>query len=200
MLPEALPTLPPGFNLPKGWEPLFLREFGELLEYMELASQEPDYSPPFSLPPIRDEDGWYKLCFGKKVKKENKQEENPLKQEDKQEEDHMEEENNSNYIPLLSVISQLDLVGIQKLLHHHVDWMENSSEITTHSALWFFALFSRLPNPVDADISFEIRRILRVATHQRAKLLADPQSHHMIPALSILITLASTYYGQADRN
>jgi len=106
------------------------------------------------------------------------------------------QEQSKGYPPLLSVVLRLDSVSVQRLFHFHVEWLEEGGEIMNWNAMWLYSLLARCPKPIDADLAFDIRRVLRRATQQRANM--KDTTNEILPVLNVLITLAAKYYGQQE--
>jgi len=183
VLPDPIASPPEGFAPSIEWEQIFLEDFIFLIEDLEKLHQVERENKSFaiSLPSTRNEDNWYKICFGKRSE---------------QEANLIENTTDRRYPPLLGIILQLDMLSVQQLIHYQTNWIEDEDNITKWSALWLFGLFARCPKPVNADVAFDIRRLLRIATKKRASL--TDSKDELLPALNILITIAAKYYGQQE--
>eukprot|EP01113_Clastostelium_recurvatum_P001583 TRINITY_DN10644_c0_g1_i7.p1 TRINITY_DN10644_c0_g1~~TRINITY_DN10644_c0_g1_i7.p1 ORF type:complete len:351 (+),score=65.47 TRINITY_DN10644_c0_g1_i7:25-1053(+) len=95
--------------------------------------------------------------------------------------------------PLLSVLFALDHVATTKLLLQHIQWFD-ARPLTSQRLLWLFGLLCRLEKPLDADVSAELRGLLRRLCVLRSQLTQPTDA--LLPPLNMLITVVTKYFGQ----
>jgi len=175
-IPEKIPVAPNGFSPTIEWEKSFLLYFGELQKTAETKFYYQKLSHSISIPPMSDHEKWKVFCFG---------------------DQSIKQENSTEYSkqPLVSILSQLDSVGITTLLKHQIKWAD-TEDLTEERAMWLFSLLVRMEKPIPVDMSYLLRRLLRRLCTVRAELKSSSDS--ILPPLNILITIVSKYFNQGE--
>ena len=96
--------------------------------------------------------------------------------------------------PTTSFLLSLDHIKINVLFKYHVSWL-SSSVITSHGALWIYALLSRMELPLEISLSGNIRTLLWQCVQQRED---ECEEHTNIHTLELLITILGVYFQQLD--
>jgi hypothetical protein len=156
-----------------------------------------------STPKIKDENGWKQYCFGYLPGED--QETNRV--ESKDEGENNVGETNSEIIeeeidektpkmhrtilqqkqqPSMIVLQNLEPVGIRKVLLYHIRWLTGEnvdhyspgpSELTEQQALWLFSLLAFIDEPLDDEVTWQIRNMLRNLCKFRKKLVLFSLPH-----------------------
>jgi len=96
--------------------------------------------------------------------------------------------------PLLGIILSLDAVSTRRLLSYFSEWTEELSELNEKYFQWLFAVLCRVDWPIDSEIAWNLRTILKRLCQIRSQLIDVEDSR--LPHLNILITIIHKYFEQ----
>eukprot|EP01041_Mallomonas_annulata_P002008 gene2007-3902_t len=88
--------------------------------------------------------------------------------------------------PTPSLLMQFDQVMTQKVLSHHVSWLERK-ELSVSRAAWIYALLARLEKPLYQDTAAVVRNLYRICSESES-----------IAVLNLLITISGLYFSQGE--
>jgi len=96
-------------------------------------------------------------------------------------------------LPTPILISQFDEITVVALINYYSRWMKKEI-ITQERAIWLYVLFGLLSKPLLADTAASLRDLYRRFCFLRTKDSSRP----LLPALTILITIITSTFGQGD--
>jgi len=173
---NSLAPTPDNLKPNNEWEVAFIASFSELRQKWNNQRQLENVAykkPPFPLPSLKDELKLRNYFFGNASQPNKKVTINPTP-------------------PLMSLLLMLDEVSVKTLLSFHIAWLEERP-LDSLSAQWIYALLVLLEKPLDADISADLRVLLRYCIILR---VAQQNDTPLLPMLNILITIVAKYFGQ----
>ncbi|GLH15963.1 Protein Gemin2 [Gryllus bimaculatus] len=140
------------------------------------------------LPDEDDEKGWLLFCLGSEVQ---------ISHLDK-EMGNSETEAVEGQLPLVSTIVSMNQPTVEQILDYHINWLQESTQLTTQQGRWLYALLAALELPLTPEICFLLRTLARECSRLRALVAEVESQQEMVSPLNLLICLVALYFRQAD--